>query len=120
MADMHTPLPVIIDVTKKTFAAFGTGQHVIWDARGNVFALCPIFAEPVCEGQYSYAPLVQTAVNERPALLARASQDAETIKALEARLSLRDTFICEKGLWHEFASTVLPSASLSASQKEHA
>ena len=33
----------------------------------------------------------------------------EQASDLEARLSLRDTFICEKGLWNEFATTVLAS-----------
>src|SRR5690606_10185617 len=35
-------------------------------------------------------------------------------KELEARLERRDTFICEKGLWPEFASTSLPKPSIEA------
>lgn len=38
----------------------------------------------------------------------------------DARLSLRDTFITEKGLWHEFATTVLsrPAALASHQMKD--
>lgn len=49
-----------------------------------------------------------------------AARNIELSAEASDRLSLRDTFIVEKGLWHEFATTVLPSASLSASQKEQA
>lgn len=42
---------------------------------------------------------------------ARARFYEKNIADLEARLSLRDTFICEKGLWDEFATTVLAKAA---------
>lgn len=55
----------LIDTTKKAMAAH-PGAHVIIDshAGGQVVALCPITEgnEPICEGQYSFAPLVQRAL----------------------------------------------------------
>jgi hypothetical protein len=54
--------PVIIDVTKAALAAY-PGHHVIKDQDGRVIALCPLFDELVCEGQFSFAPAVQRAIN---------------------------------------------------------
>lgn len=40
-------------------------------------------------------------------LAAEMDRRGKVIEELEARLSLRDTFLVEKDLWHEFATTVL-------------
>lgn len=46
-------------------------------------------------------------------IAAEMDRRGKAIEDLEARLSLRDTFIADKGLWHEFASTRLSSARAS-------
>lgn len=62
----HTPgrvkYPFILDVTNATIAAH-PGMHVIRDEAGIVVALCPIYEAPVCEGQFSHAPIVHRALN---------------------------------------------------------
>lgn len=70
----------LIDTTKAMMAAH-PGAHVITDshAGGAIVALCPITEgnEPICEGDYSFAPLVQRALEH----------EAEK-KAFDGRLSL--------------------------------
>lgn len=55
----------IIDITKKAMEDH-PGAHVIKDSHSGdaVVALCPITEEdePICEGQFSFAPLVQRAL----------------------------------------------------------
>ena len=55
----------LIDTTKAKMAAY-PGFHVITDshAGGAIVALCPLAEgdEPIFEGQYSFAPLVQRAL----------------------------------------------------------
>jgi hypothetical protein len=46
----------------------------------------------------------QASIDETAAEMDRRGK---VIEALERRLTLRDTYIVEKGLWHEFATTVL-------------
>lgn len=87
MSDMHTPRP-----WKTRLSRDGSGDVGI-TADGLPNVLAEVFGDIHYAGECNQAiatanaELIVTAVNERPALLARASQDAETIKALEAKLT---------------------------------
>ncbi|WPE19906.1 hypothetical protein [Shinella zoogloeoides] len=52
----------MIDVTKAAILAH-PNMHVIRDAEGRIIALCPLYDENVCDGQFSFAPIVERALN---------------------------------------------------------
>jgi len=79
-AKAHTVTPVVIDSTEVTFAKFNN-QQVIRTADGDVFALCPILGEPLPDGQFSYAPQIQRAVNLHDDLVAAARARAALARA---------------------------------------
>lgn len=45
-------------------------------------------------------------------MAARNIELSASVEDFERRLSLRDTYLSEKGLWHEFATTMLPRPAL--------
>lgn len=88
MSDMHTPLPWKLHRRSRPMTITGN-IHQITDAEGQYpAAFVPAWDAPTAGEEdgsaeaLANAELIVTAVNERPALLARTSQDAETIKAL--------------------------------------
>lgn len=74
----------LIDTTKAMMAAH-PGAHVITDshAGGVIVALCPITEgnEPICEGQYSFAPYVQRALEHEAEKVAFDSRLANLVRA---------------------------------------
>ncbi len=61
--------PIIIDMTDAMIDKHGA-NHVLCDAEGTVVALCPLADDVLPNGQFSYAPDIQRAVNCHSELLA--------------------------------------------------
>jgi hypothetical protein len=78
----ETNIQLVIDCTEKTMSAH-PGHHVLRNSAGAIIALCPLFDRPVCEEQFSYAPLVQRAVNEYAEMLDLLSKVYEALDGEE-------------------------------------
>jgi len=81
----------LVDTTKRAMAKH-PGMHIIVDSETDaVIALCPITEanEPICDGHYSFAPLVQNALNSyRPRTdLEIVNQTNDLAKALLTELT---------------------------------
>lgn len=58
----------LIDVTKAAILAY-PNMHIIRGEDDRIIALCPLYDEKVCEGQFSFAPIVERALNSTPPVI---------------------------------------------------
>ena len=81
MSETKIKTPVVIDVTDATIDRYGD-NHVLRDTDDTVVALCPLTDDLLPNGQFSYAPDIQRAVNSFDDMLA-------ALKAVTAALNGR-------------------------------
>lgn len=78
------------------------------NAAPSWISILPIYLEALADGK---PQLVAEVKNDLFRMANLADCYVAASEAAADRLSLRDTFICEKGLWNEFATTVLAKAA---------